>query len=222
MNSLNLDSSDIRLIRWPLVLFAFCSLLAATIYFGVSYLEEEASQELRRVNAAFQSARSSVELIEDEEATIIENIDEYRELMANGVMEPEDRLQFLEDLAVIRDELNLFPINLSIDTQFKERLAYPSGTGNNGGPVDLASSEISLDMALLHEEDFIRFLDAVHSNGGLFQFKECLLSLRNSGATRFITLQQHMSVECIASWYSYDLNPSVEQPGLLGANNGFL
>jgi hypothetical protein len=221
MNSLRLDSTDIRLIRWQLVLFVLCSLLAACIYFGVNYLEDQASQELRRANAAFQSARSSVELIEDEEATIIENIDEYRELLANGILEPEDRLQFLEDLAVIRDELNLFPINISIDTQFRERLAYPPET-NNGGPVDLASSEISLNMALLHEEDFVRFLDAVHGNGGLYQFRDCTLSLRNSAATRFITLQQHMSVECNAIWYSYDLTPPVEQPGLLGANNGFL
>ncbi|MEQ9567990.1 MAG: hypothetical protein RLN85_19640, partial [Pseudomonadales bacterium] len=81
---------------------------------------------------------------------------------------------------------------------------------------------ISLNMPLLHEEDFIRFFDAIDSNGGLFQIRECLLSLRNSGATRFITLQQHMSVECTLTWYSYDLNPPTEQPGLLGANNGFL
>lgn len=220
MNGLRFDSADLLLIRWQILLFVICSIFAAGIYFTVGYMENQASQELQRANSAFERARSSVELIEEEEATIIENIDEYRALMAQGVLEPEDRLQFLEDLAVIRDELHLFPINLSIDSQFKQRLAYPPGAGN-GGPIDLASSKISLNMPLLHEEDFIRFFDAIHSNGGLFQVRECLLSLRNSGATRFITLQQHMSVECTLAWFSYDLNPPNEQPGLLGANNGF-
>lgn len=221
MNSLRFDSADLLLIRWQILLFVTCSVIGAGIYFTVGYMESQASQELQQANSAFERARSSVELIEDEEATIIENIDEYRALMAQEILEPEDRLQLLEDLAVIRDELHLFPINLSIDSQFKQRLAYPQGA-SNGGPIDLASSEISLNMPLLHEEDFIRFFDAIHNNGGLFQVRECLLSLRNSTATRFITLQQHMSVECTLAWYSYDLNPPTEQPGLLGANNGFL
>tara|TARA_R110002073_G_scaffold232877_4_gene394024 strand:- start:347 stop:1012 length:666 start_codon:yes stop_codon:yes gene_type:complete len=221
MNTLQLDSSDFLLIRWQIILFLVCVTLTTAVYFTLGYMEDQAVQDLNRANSAFERARSSVELIEDEEATIIENIDEYRELLAGGVMEPEDRLQFLEDLAVIRDELHLFPINLAIASQFKERLAYPQGV-SSGGPIDLASSEISLNMALLHEEDFVRFLDAIHSNGGLFQIKDCLLSLRNSGATKFITLQQHMAVECTAIWYSYDLTPPTEQQGLLGGNNGFL
>jgi len=219
MNGLRFDSADLLLIRWQIVLFVICCTLVTGVYLTVGYMEAQASQELQQANSAFERTRSSVELIEEEEATIIENIDEYRVLMARDILEPEDRLQFLEDLAVIRDELQLFPINLSIESQFRERLAYPQSI-SSGGPIDLASSEISLNMPLLHEEDFVRFFDAIYNNGGLFQIRECLLSLRNSGATRFITLQQHMSIDCTLVHYSYDLNPQVEQPGMLGANNG--
>jgi FAD synthase len=90
MKGLRFDSADLLLIRWQIVLFVTCCALATGIYFTVGYMGAQASQELQRANSAFQQARSSVELIEDEEATIIENIDEYRDLMARGILEPED------------------------------------------------------------------------------------------------------------------------------------
>lgn len=218
-------TEELLIIKWHLLLFIGCTIVAIAIYLGVQAMESESSREVRNAQSGFEQARSSVELIEEEEATIIEYIDEFQLLSSEGIFEPEDRLQFLEDMAVIRDQLNLFPIKLSINEQYTGRLEYSTtNSRSTGGPIDLNSSEISLSMPLLHEEDFTRFLDAIENSGGLFQIKECGLTLRNTGAKTFITLQQHMSVDCLAVWYTYNLNPIVEQPngGLLGSNNGFL
>ena len=201
--------------------FIVSAIISTAVYIGIETLETESQSDLRRAHSQFERARSSVELIAEEEATILENIDEYQLLSTQGIMKEEDRLQFLEDIAVMRDELHLFPINLSIEEQYNARLEYPQGAGN-GGPIDLASSNFNFSMPLLHEEDFLRFLARVRDNGGLYQIKECILGLRNTGAKNFTALQQHMNVSCVAVWYTYNLSPDIEQPGLLGADRGFL
>jgi len=200
---------DLLDIKWQLICFSFCALLSISLYLGSEHLNDDAGRDLRNKRAIFQKARSSVELIEEEEATIIRYIDEYKQMAKERIVE-EDRLQFLEDMALIREKLNLFPIKLSIDEQFSERLEYSVDIGTPGGPIDLGSSAISLSLPLLHEEDFTRLLEALNNSPGLYQITGCHLTLKNSSATSFTTLQQHMSVSCEILWYTYNVKPPID------------
>lgn len=213
-------SNELLGIKWQLSFFISSIVLSAFIYLGTDHLNVQADRDLRNKRAIFQKARSSVELIEEEEATIIRYIDEYKQMEEEGIVKEEDRLQFLEDMAVIRENLNLFPINLNIDEQFSARLEYPQDIGTSGGPVDLGSSTINLSVPLLHEEDFTRLLDALDNSPGLYQITSCDLTLRNTSATSFITLQQHMSASCEILWHTYNVTPPVSNGGLnpLGGN----
>lgn len=207
-------------IRKQIIFFVVSVLFATGIYSGSAHLNTQADKDLRNSRAIFQKARSSVELIEEEEATIIEYIDEYKQMAKERIVEEEDRLQFLEDMAVIREDLNLFPINLSIDEQYSANLEYPQDIGSPGSPINLGSSAVSLTLPLLHEEDFTRLLSALDDTPGLYQITECDLNLRNTSTTSFTTLQQHMSVSCSILWYTYDLKPNTTGPN--GFGGGFL
>lgn len=208
-------------IKKQIVFFVFSAIFSAGIYLGSEHLNDEAARDLRNSRTVFQKARSSVELIEEEEATIIEYIDEYKLMAEEGIVKNEDRLQFLEDMAVIREELSLFPINLNIDEQYSANLEYPPDFGSPGAPIELGSSAVSLSLPLLHEEDFTRLLTALDNSPGLYQITECDLTLRNTSATSFTTLQQHMSVSCEILWYTYNLQPSTNN-GLNALGGGYL
>lgn len=213
--------SELLDIKKQLIFFTVSLIVSAGIYLGSEDLNTDAGRELANSRSIFQKARSSVELIEEEEATIIQYIDEYKQMAAERIVEDEDRLQFLEDMAVIREQLSLFPINLSIDEQYSAKLEYPLDIGAPGGPINLGSSPISLSVPLLHEEDFTRLLSALDNSPGLYQITKCDLILRNTSATSFTTLQEHMSAACEIIWYTYDINPP-EENGLNPLGGGYL
>ena len=200
-------NEDLLLIKWKLAFFILCMAIVAGVFWGMDALSSQATRNLSIAQGELYSARSSVELIEEEEATIIEYIDRYQDLSAEGIVEAEDRLLFLEKIADIRAEFNLFPISLNIEEQLGIRLQYDPAETEPGGPIDLKTSTVSLSVPLLHEEDLTRFLDALLNSDGLYQARECEIGALNSTTPSFVFLAQHFSASCELLWYTFDLEP---------------
>lgn len=200
-------NEDLLLIKWKIAFFALCLAVVLGIFWGMDTLNSQATRELSIAQGELYSARSSVELIEEEEATIIEYIDRYQDLSLEGIVEPEDRLLFLEKVADIRAEYDLFPISLNIEEQLGIRLQYDPAETEPGGPIDLKASTVSLSLPLLHEDDLGRFLDALLNSDGLYQARECEIGAQNSATQSFVFLSQHFAASCELLWYTFDLNP---------------
>lgn len=207
-----LKKEDYLMIKWPIAIAVIGLALSAGIYFGVDYLNSTSLQDLRIAQSDFNSARSRVELIEEEEATIIEYIGRYRMLAEDGVVEDEDRLQMHELLAELRADNQLFPVSLSIQEQQSMMLTYPPEIREPGEPVALRSSEINLELNLLHEGDLIRLLDGIINSPGLFQLRSCEIDLLSKDVTSFIYLSRHFTASCDILWYTFDLDPPQPDP----------
>lgn len=205
-----LKKEDYLMIKWQIVYAIIGILLAIGIYMGTDYLSSASLQDVRIAQSGFDSARTRVEQIAEEEATIIEYIERYQVLDQNGVIEDEDRLQMFERVAEIRSDNNLFPVALNISEQESMRLNYPPEIREPGGPVALRSSVIGLDLPLLHEQDLIRLLTGVLDSPGLYQTRTCSLAQRSPDSTNFIFLSQHFTASCEILWYTFDLDPPVD------------
>ncbi len=191
------------------IAFALVGIFLATgIYVGAESLATNSLNDLRTAQREFDDSRSRVELIEEEEATVIEYIERYQILEADGLMEDEDRLLMYELIAQIRAENNLFPVGLNIAQQATQNLSYPAGLREPGDPVSLNSSIIKLTLPLLHEEDLTRLINGLLDSPGLFQTKQCNITGQRQNARKFIVLSQHFSASCEILWYSFDLDPS--------------
>lgn len=200
-------NSDLYLIKWQILAFVLSLVVVGGILWSADYLNGQANRGLQIARADLSNARSSVELIEEEEATIIEYIGRYQQLSEQGTVSPEDRLQFLEQMAEIRSEFNLFPISLNINEQLSERLDYDESVNDPGGPIDLDFSSVSLSVALLHEEDLVRMLGAIYERPGLYQVRECDISLQNRLNNNFLFLAQHLRANCELVWYTFNVSP---------------
>lgn len=202
-------NQDILLIKWKLLFFLICAAISAGIFLAAEYFYNEANRNLSFAQSELFSARSAVELINEEEATIIEYIGRYQQLSDEGIVEPENRLDFLENMAEIRSQFNLFPIALNIEQQGGVRLQYDPSESEPGGPIDLNTSNVSISLSLLHEEDLSRFLEALLNSDGLYQAQECQITLQNRSNTSFLFLAQHLTANCELMWYTFDLPPQV-------------
>ena len=201
-------NEDLLMIKWQITFFIICTAIAAGIFWGADALDSQASRNLSIAQGELYSASSAVDLIEEEEATIVEYIDRYQEISEEGVIEPEDRLVFLEKVANLRAQFDLFPIALNIEEQLGVRLQYDPAETEPGGPVDLKTSTVSIRLSLLHEEDLTRFLGNLLNSGGLYQTRECEISSLNQATQNFLFLAQHLTASCEILWYTFDLTPS--------------
>ncbi len=186
--------------------------IAVGIYYVADYLNTDMTRAVRAARANLQNARTSVDQIELEEATIIEYIERYQELDAEGIVSPEDRLILLERITEIRDNNDLFPISLNIGEQSSLALLYDPAEPSPGGAIMLNATQLEIRLPLLHEGDLANLLDELLNSPGLFLTQECEMSLTNPSITNYIMLGQHQNATCDLLWFTFDVNPPpVEQ-----------
>lgn len=207
-----LTKEDYLRIKMQIAFAVVGIVLSIAIFLGVDYLTSGSLRDLRIAQSDFNNARSRVDLIEEEEATIIEYIERYQELDAQGVVDDEDRLLMFEKIAEIRSANNLFPVSLNISEQLSQNLQYPADIRDPGDPIALRSSIIGLTLPLLHEGDLIRLVSGILNTQGLYQTKSCNIAKQNPDLTNFIVLSQHLTADCEILWYTFNLNPPAPSP----------
>jgi hypothetical protein len=110
--------------------------------------------ELGKAKSARAEAQSRLARATDEEREIQEKLVDYRKLLDRGVIGEEQRLDWIDRIAAIKTARKLFDVKYTIDPQ---RQADFPGLASKGD-VDILASQMKLDMALLHEEDLLRFI----------------------------------------------------------------
>ena len=198
---------DILGLKWKILLAVLCLMLAGGIYYYADIMNTQMARNLQIARGNLQLARTNIDQIEDEEATIIEYIGRYQELETDGVVNPEDRLQLIERITEIREDNDLFPISVNIGEQLSMELLYDQFEQDPGGPININSTTLELSLPLLHENDLTRLLDGLLNTPGLYMPQECIISLSNPNATNFIVLAQHQRANCVVSWFTFNVNP---------------
>ena len=201
------DKQDIFSLKWRILTAVLGLSIAVGIYYVADYLNTDMTRAVRAASANLQNARTSVDQIELEEATIIEYIERYQELDTEGIVSPEDRLILLERITEIRDNNDLFPISLNIGEQSSLALLYDPTEPSPGGPIMLNSTQLEIRLPLLHEGDLTNLLDELLNSPGLFLTQECEMNLTNPSITNYIMLGQHQTATCDLLWFTFDVNP---------------
>lgn len=205
------NKQDILSLKWMILLIILSLVFAGGIYYSADLMSSDMANSLRRARSDLQNARTNIDQIEQEEATIIEYIGRYQTLSDDGIVEPEDRLQLIERFTEIRDENDLFPIVVNIGEQKSLRLFYDQTEQDPGGPVDINVTNVEMRLPLLHEGDMIRLLDSILATPGLYFPQECTVRLRNPSQTNFIVLGQHQEADCNLLWFTFNVNPPNNQ-----------
>jgi len=211
INPADMTREDWWLLKGPLLALVAALGLIVAVLIVTSQLDTRATTELRAARTQLDTARADVEKIAEEEQAILANIGLFQELTADAAIQPEDRLLFLEEIAQLRAEYSLFPINVSIDEQHLLPLQYPQSAREPGRTIELHVSTVNLELSLLHEDDFARLLAALLTAPGVIQPQQCSLSARSAPGTNYIYLAQHFSAACSLLWYSIITPPDTTE-----------
>ena len=150
---------------------------------GLIWGADEALKDARRAAAAAQAERQQngerLARIAEEEREVKEKIDVYQRLKALNILGEERRLEWADAVTRIRTQRELLDLRYRVERQ-RLLVSVPGKPGN----VDFFASAMRVELALLHEEDLLRFLaDLRESGNAYYAVKRCALSRTGQAAT---------------------------------------
>lgn len=129
--------------------------------------------------------------ISEEEREVKEKIDVYQRLKSFNILGPERRLEWADAITRIRKERELLDLRYTV-----ERQRQISSVPGKPASVDFYASTMKVDLALLHEEDLLRFLSDLRQSGNAFySVRKCALSRTGQAATG-TTITPRLRAEC--------------------------
>ncbi len=208
MSATVFSKEDMVLLRKP-VMVALASLtFAVVIYLLAGYLNSSARDANNLAQSQYDQVQTSIQQIAQEEATIVEYIDRYREMVDDALFEEEDRLALLERVQFIRRELRLFPVDIEISQQTVHPLTYAPEEITPGEPVNLLLSHTRISLPLLHEDDFAGLMKELLASRGHFIPYLCMLR-STVGQQGYVDVADNLAAECRMYWLTFLVNPPV-------------
>lgn len=188
---MRLTREELRKLALPsLLAFALLAAGAAIIWSGDAALaaakRQIAGAEAERAQAAERLAR-----ISEEEREVNEKLDVYKQLKRLNILGAERRLEWADAITRIRAQRELLDLSYRVDRQ-KLLVSAPGKPAN----VDIFASTMRVQLALLHEEDLLRFLaDLRNSGNAYYSVKSCALNRTGQAATG-ISITPRLRADC--------------------------
>lgn len=170
---------------------------ALVLVAGGAALIASARDSLARQRVELVAAREERKLsteklsrISEEEREVSEKLDVYRRLLDLNILGPERRLEWADTMTRIRTQREL-------DLRYRvERQRLLLSAPGKPAPVDFFASTMRVELALLHEEDLLRFLADLRASGNAFySIQRCSLT-RTGVAPAAATLSARLRADC--------------------------
>jgi hypothetical protein len=185
--------TNAELQRLVLPVLAALAMLAAGIAL-IWLAERSLGRERATLAAVHEERRQNSERlarIAEEEREVKEKNDVYQRLKALNIIGEERRLEWADAVTRIRTQRELLDLRYRVERQ-RLLVSLPGKPGN----VDFFASTMRVELALLHEEDLLRFLADLRDSGNAFySVRNCILTRTASNATG-TTIAARLRADC--------------------------
>jgi hypothetical protein len=131
-----------------------------------------AQRQAQAAQAQRQQATERLARISEEEREVIQKLDVYKRLKQLNILGEERRLEWADAITRIRMQRELLDLSYRVDRQ-RLLLSAPGKPAN----VEFYASTMRVQLALLHEEDLLRFLaDLRDSGNAYYAVRQCSLT----------------------------------------------
>lgn len=197
---MNIARDDLKRLRAPIALaVALTAVGAAVLITSQSYLDS-AKAEQAATRASRVAAQERVSRVSEEEREIRENLIDYERMREHGMVSEQNRIEWIESIARIKNNRKLFEIKYRIEAQ--RPLDYPGVVVT--GSAELVASRMKLEMLLLHEDDLLNFLADLQSAGRAYvSVRQCLVTRIERGSTQTAgPLRPRLQAQCVVDLVS--------------------
>ena len=188
---MSFSPEELKKLALPIVLLVALASLGVALIRAAGVSLAAAHVQLAAAQAERQQNSQRLARIAEEEREVKEKIEVYQNLKRLNILGEERRLEWADALARIRTQRELLDLRYRVDRQ--KLLVSLAG---KPGSVDFFASTMKVELALLHEEDLLRFLaDLRNSGNAYYAVKRCAISRTGSTATG-TTIVPRLRAEC--------------------------
>lgn len=191
-----LTQQDWRKLRFPILAFGGALVVIGLLVSLADQYRTKNETALQTQQNLLNQARSKFQSSGMEKETIMQYLPIYNDLLANGFVGEERRIEWIERLRQIHAQHKLFSIDYSIGLQEDYK---PSFLTNLGSFV-LHRSTMKLNMDMLHEGDLINLLDGLHEQTSPFIVRECEISRPVGAVVNSKNLVSNLKASCEIDW----------------------
>jgi hypothetical protein len=188
---MTLTRADMKRLGLPGLICAALLAAGAGLIWVTAGSKKAALQQLTVARAERQQNSERLARIAEEEREVKEKMEVYQQLKRLNILGEEKRLEWADAITRIRSQRELLDLRYRVDRQ-KLISSVPAKPGS----VDFYASTMFVELALLHEEDLLRFLADLRSSGNAYySVRQCNLSRTGQVATG-TTITPRLRGEC--------------------------
>ena len=188
---MRLTRDELKRLSLPLALALAAVAAGAALVWSAGKVLSRAQVDFAAAQTDRQQNTLRLARIAEEEREVTEKLGVYQRLRQLNILGDENRLEWADTIARIRRDRELLDLRYVIDRQ--KLLASVPG---KPGSVDFYSSTMRVDLALLHEEDLLRFLSDLRDSGNAYySVRRCDLS-RTGQALSGTTMTPRLRAQC--------------------------
>jgi len=189
------STKDLPHIRGLLIMLALALILGAVLIYVSDGVLTKAQQSKILADREWSEALRKLERTKNEQEDLQGYYHQYQNLVEQNVIGLEQRLDWIETIEKIRNQLNIFSVKYKLEPQ--ETLNLENNSTSNS--FDLHRSNMTLDISLLHEGQLLNFFDALSEQAkGMYLLESCTLT-RND-LVRQLRFIPNLQAECTLGW----------------------
>ena len=189
------STKDLPHIRGLLLMLALALILGAVLIYVSDGVLTQAQQSKIIADREWSEALRKLERTKNEQEDLQGYYHQYQNLVEQNVIGIERRLDWIETIEKIRNQLNIFSVKYKLEPQ--ETLNLENNSTSNS--FDLHRSNMTLDFSLLHEGQLLNFFDALSEEAkGMYLLENCTLT-RND-LVRQLRFIPNLQAECTLGW----------------------
>ena len=154
---------ELRQLGLPALIAVVLLAAGGGLIWGADATLHAANQRAAAAQAERRQATERLARISEEEREVIEKLDVYKRLKTLNILGEERRLEWADAITRIRTQRELLDLSYRVDRQ--RLLASVPGKPAN---LDFFASTMRVQLALLHEEDLLRFLGDLRDSGNAY------------------------------------------------------
>lgn len=188
---MNFSRDELKKLAVPLLVALALLGAGVALIWKADETRRAAQRELAAAQAQRQQNSERLARIAEEEREVKEKIEVYKQLKELSILGEEKRLEWADAMTRIRTQRELLDVRYRVERQ-RQLISVPAKPAS----VDFYASTMKVDLALLHEEDLLRFLaDLRNSGNAYYSVQRCAVTRVPQAATG-VSIVPRLRADC--------------------------
>jgi hypothetical protein len=188
---MNLTRDELKKLALPVLL---CLAFIGAGFALMHAIDKSLAVELERLAAVQAERKQNAERlarIAEEEREVKEKLDVYQQLKALHILGEERRLEWADAISRIRAQRELLDLRYRVERQ--QLINTLAGKPAN---VEFYASTMRVELALLHEEDLLRFLSDLRASGNAYYAVRRCAVTRSGSPAAALNIAPRLRADC--------------------------